>query len=259
MPDKYYFLNVGCADCTVMHLDGEVVMVDCHQGNSYNGQDDILKYIPNDMIDVLIITHQHYDHFDGIEKLLYNDIEVKKLWECPYKRRYGDNSVEYGEWQNYQKLVKKLVDKGTKIYRPYRGKKIYDTVGGARFHCLNPPKNINEYKTRELHDASLVFSVVKGSMNIIFAGDASDYALQNVDGHFNLKPKHILHASHHGSINGAYLEFIKSVSPNYTFVSTRSGVYDNVPHPTALQRYRRYTKKAVIRTDVDGTKVFNVN
>ena len=29
MADKFHFLNVGCADCTVMHLGSKVVMVDC--------------------------------------------------------------------------------------------------------------------------------------------------------------------------------------------------------------------------------------
>jgi hypothetical protein len=35
MADKYCFLNVGCADCMVMHLGTKVVMVDCHQGGQY--------------------------------------------------------------------------------------------------------------------------------------------------------------------------------------------------------------------------------
>jgi len=102
----------------------------------------------------------------------------------------------------------------------------------------------------------LVFNVRKGDMTIMFTGDASDKALERVTNHFNLNTKHILHASHHGSINGAYLEFIKKVNPNYTIVSTKSGVYSNVPHPTALQRYKTYTKKHVRRTDVNGTRTF---
>lgn len=255
MADKYYFLKVGCADCTVMHLSGKVVMVDCRQGNTLNGEEDILDYIPKKKVDVLIITHQHYDHFDGMRALIDNDIEVGEIWESNYSRRYNDQSVEYDEWQSYQNLRDKL---GAKIYHPTRSTDDYDKIGGASFQILSPKKNINDYDTREIHDASLVFTVRKGSMDIIFAGDASDWALEEVTNHFDLKSRHILHASHHGSINGAYLGFIKKISPNYTIVSTKSGVHDNVPHATALQRYRNHTKKAVRRTDVDGTRVFTI-
>jgi beta-lactamase superfamily II metal-dependent hydrolase len=63
----------------------------------------------------------------------------------------------------------------------------------------------------------------------------------------------ILRASHHGSINGAQLDFIKKCNADYTVISTESGVHESVPHPTALQRYRDNTKKKVYRTDQDGT------
>lgn len=255
MADKYYFLNVGCADCTIMHIGNKIVMVDCRQGNSYENEANILDYIPNKHIDVLICTHQHYDHFDGIQVLLDNNISVGEIWESNYERRYGDSSVEYEEWQNYQQLVAKL---NTKIYHPTRSTEIFDRVGGASFQFYNPIKNINDSETRELHDASLVFTLRKGKMSVTFTGDASDWALEQVTNYFTLQSKHVLHASHHGSINGAYLEFIKKINPNYTIISTKSGVYSNVPHPTALQRYKSYTNEAVRRTDVDGTRVFTM-
>ena len=253
MADKYCFLNVGCADCTVLQVGGKVVMIDCHQGNIDDGEEDILDFIPNNKIDVLIITHQHYDHFDGIQILIDNNIEVSKIWESCYERRYNDNSVGYDEWQDYQKLIAKL---DAKIYHPKRNVKIFDTVGGASFQFLNPHSDINDIDTRELHDACLVFIVIDGANTIIFTGDASDGALEDVDNYFELKKINILHASHHGSINGAYLDFIKSISPNYTIISTKSGVHSNIPHPTAIKRYESYTQKKVRRTDVNGTRIF---
>lgn len=255
MSDKYYFLNVGCADCTVMHLGDKIVMVDCHQGNQENEEANILNYIPNGHIDILILTHQHYDHFDGIQVLLDNNISVSEIWESNYKRRHSDNSVDIDEWNEYQNLIVKL---DAKIFQPTRNTESFDTVGSAKFQFYNPKNNINDKDTRELHDASLVFTVRKGSMSVTFTGDASDWALEEVTDYFSLKKKNILHASHHGSINGAYLDFIKAINPNYTIISTKSGVYENVPHSTALQRYEKYSRKAVRRTDVDGTRVFTI-
>lgn len=95
-------------------------------------------------------------------------------------------------------------------------------------------------------------------MQVRFTGDASDQSLEEVCDFFNLKNRHVLHASHHGSLNGAYLDFIKKTNPNYTIVSTKSGVHNNMPDSAAMQRYRSHTKKAVRRTDIDGTRVFTI-
>ena len=253
MSDKYYFLNVGCADCTIMKIGSKTVMVDCRKGNLDQGEADFLDYIPRNRIDVLILTHAHYDHFTGIRELLDNQINVGEVWESNYERRHGDPNVEYDEWQEYNSLVSKLK---AKVYHPTKSTDIFDTVGGATFQFYNPSRNINDREDRHIHDACLVFTVRKGNMSVTFTGDASDWALERVTNSFYLKKKHILHASHHGSINGAYLEFIKAINPSYTIVSTKAGVYSNLPSNTALQRYKKYTRLAVRRTDVDGTRVF---
>lgn len=232
-------------------------MVDCHEEDGYG--EDIINALPGSVVDVLILTHQHYDHFDGIEKLINADITVKEIWESPYSRRYNDNSVSYEEWQDYQRLVRKLESRGALRYSPSRSSQVYDTIGGASFRILNPVKNINDYETRELHDASLVIEVSIGRSRVLFCGDASDWALDRVRETYYISSAYILHASHHGSLNGANLEFVKEVSPEYTIVSTKSGVHENIPHPTALSRYRSYSRKAVYRTDTDGTQVFRFN
>ncbi len=229
-------------------------MIDAYQSEDYGEQ--IIDHLPGKKIDVLIITHQHKDHFVGINHLLDNGIAVSEIWESPYDRQYGDTSVEYKDWQAYQNLVGKLVGKGTKRYSPYRSGSVYDTVGGWSFYILNPPKTLNQITTRELHDGCLVVMIESGGTRNIFCGDASDWALEQVRAEYTVSNTHVLHASHHGSIEGANLEFIKEVNPIYTIVSTKSGVHSNVPSDTALRRYRDYTKMQVYRTDTDGTQVF---
>jgi beta-lactamase superfamily II metal-dependent hydrolase len=86
----------------------------------------------------------------------------------------------------------------------------------------------------------------------LFNGDASGANLQNVAALSHICDD-ILHASHHGSIEGADLGFIKKCNASYAVISTEADVHDNVPHPTALQRYRENTKNRVYRTDQDGS------
>ena len=75
--------------------------------------------------------------------------------------------------------------------------------------------------------------------------DASDTNLDYVADNTTNYCNDILHASHHGSINGAHLEFIKKANAQYTLISTKTGVYENSPHPTALKRYKDHTAKHV--------------
>lgn len=107
--------------------------------------------------------------------------------------------------------------------------------------------------TRELHDACLVFRADLGQRLCTFTGDASDANLNWVAHNTTHICDDILHASHHGSINGADPDFIKACGAEYTVVSTESGVKENIPHATALKRYADGTKQKVYRTDVDGT------
>jgi beta-lactamase superfamily II metal-dependent hydrolase len=49
------------------------------------------------------------------------------------------------------------------------------------------------------------------------------------------------------------MSFLKKCKAQYTVISTASGKYDNVPHSTALKRYKNLTSGTVYRTDVSGT------
>ena len=253
---KIHFLNVGCANTTIIETSNYTILVDCCKRiESYT------EFLPkNKKIKAIFITHQHYDHFDGLEYLINNNYEIEYFVYSPYERRYADNSVQYDEWQDFIKLKNKIEEKGAKIYKPYRQEKFdssWWTVDGLKIYMIGPEKDIATGDTRELHDASLVFLVNAGDRNITFTGDASDKLLNWIANNTNNYCGDILHASHHGSINGADLDFIKNANAKYTVISTKSGVYSSVPDGTALQRYRNHTKEEVYRTDTFGSVTFN--
>lgn len=125
-------------------------------------------------------------------------------------------------------------------------------MNGIKFFILGPAVHIAKSETRELHDASLVIYAKLKGRRCLFAGDASDKSLNYIAGNTNNICNDILHASHHGSIYGADIDFIKECNAKYTVISTKSGVYSNVPSDTALQRYRNHTSEEVYRTDIDG-------
>ena len=124
---------------------------------------------------------------------------------------------------------------------------------GIKFWIIGPHQSTADSDTRRIHDACLVIKALLGERACLFAGDASDANLEYIANNTKNYCNDILHASHHASIEGAHLEFVKKCNAKYTLISTAAGKYENVPHPTALRRYKENTAQDVRRTDVDGT------
>lgn len=254
MAFKAHFLSVGCADCTIFEIDNDLVVIDCGYrliSNGVSKPTSIYNYLKNVVgkthLDLLIISHPHHDHYLGMEELI-GKVIVEEFWGSPYKRRYDDNSLSSDELGEYNRLKRMLVPNNR--FTCMKGNK--KLFSGCRFFVLGPHENVNADETRECHDACLVIWVSTPANNFIICGDASDSELDLIRTDWNLSDCTVLRASHHGSINGADLEFIKAVSPRDTIISTQSGIINKVPSDTALQRYRSHSEK-VFRTDIDGT------
>lgn len=252
---ELHCLFVGCGDASVIISDGGTFLIDCHNIGDFS------NILPsNKKIIGVFITHQHCDHYSGLNYLKENNYSIDFLIHSPYERRRDDNSVTIDEWNEFKMLKDYFAKKGTAIYAPYRQDnftKPYWETNNVKFEILGPHSYIAKSETRELHDGGLVIGTYLGNRRCVFTGDASDLNLSEIAKSTDNYCNDILHASHHGSINGAELEFIKKANIKYTLISTMSGVHENVPHPTALQRYRSYTEHDVRRTDTDGTWKWN--
>jgi beta-lactamase superfamily II metal-dependent hydrolase len=253
---KLHLLDVGCGDASVISTGKATFLIDCHCIGEF------AKYLPSSKkIRGVFITHQHEDHYSGLSYLYDNGYKIDFLVTSPYKRRYNDQSVLADDWKTFNDLVGRFEKRGTEVRKPYRqssfDKAWWETGQGARFWIIGPHKCIATDEERELHDACLVVKADFGKRHCLFAGDASDKNLNRIAGSTNNYCNDILHASHHGSINGADLEFVKGCNARYSVVSTEAGVFSNVPHSTALGRYKNHTSRKVYRTDNDGTLTFS--
>jgi competence protein ComEC len=250
-----HFLDVGCGDSTVIVSNRFTFLVDCE------GIEDHSDFLPSSKeIKAVFITHQHRDHYSGLEYLRSKGYSIGYLIYSPYERRRGDNSVTSEEWAEFASHRDYFEGKGTELRRPYRQDKFdapYWTIDGLKFWMFGPTSSIATSDTRELHDACLVFRADLGKRVCTFTGDASDANLNWIAKNTSGICGDILHASHHGSINGADLDFIKKCKPKYTVISTASGTHESVPDAGALRRYNDNTSELVHRTDKSGTLSWN--
>jgi beta-lactamase superfamily II metal-dependent hydrolase len=244
-------LNVGWGDATIIKSVHGTFLVDCCNIQDYS------EHLPQDKkLRGVFITHQHSDHYSGLQYLKDQNYSIDYLIYSPYERRYGDKSVTVEEWHEFESLKDHFVNKGTETRQPYRQndlEKAWWDMSTVKFWIIGPHRSTATAETREIHDASLVAEADLGDRICLFTGDASDTNLEYIANHTKNYCNDILHASHHGSLNGAHLDFIKKANAKYTLISTKTGVYDNAPHLTALKRYKDNTKYDVRRTDVDGS------
>ena len=248
---QLHCLNVGCADASVIVTPTATFLVDCHNISDHS------HLLPaSKRLRCVFVTHQHADHYSGLGYLKDKAFTIENLVYSPYDRRRGDASVTVEEWNEFAAYRDHFAQRGTKLITPYRQtdwNKPWADVDGIQFWMIGPEPNIAKSETRQLHDACLVIRAVLGKRACLFAGDASDANLEYIANNTQNYCNDILHASHHGSIEGACLEFVKKCNAQYTLVSTASGKYENVPHPTAMKRYKDNTVHDVRRTDVDGS------
>jgi len=249
-------MKVGCADCTILELGNKCVVIDCGYRlkrktslRPFNFRFYFTNILKRNVIDLLIVTHPHHDHFIALQDVIKH-VAIKKFWGSPYQRKKGDNSLSIEEWREYIALKEKLIPDRTKRKICFKGAQT--DINGCTFKILGPRKDINDYSERECHDANLVIQIQTPLEDIVICGDASSKELGYVDSDWNLGSCSILKASHHGSINGFNMDFLKNVQPREIVISTASGLFSNLPNPTAMRYYRSGCKK-LIRTDYNGS------
>lgn len=245
---KITFLYVNQGDCAIVESpDGSVIMIDCGMKDfKFNsGENTIVPFLKRkgiDKIDLLILTHLHYDHAGGIEPIL-NNIEVKKI--------ISDGKAE--ENSLTRAMDKLIIENKIPIEKLYSGDFI-EGYGNLRLFFLNPIQN-DSLHTNE-HSKSIVVKLIYGKTEVVFTGDLSiegETFIANNYGSF-LKSD-ILKVSHHGSKNASSIPFLMKCKPEYAVISCGK---DNVfGHPSNLVLAKLDTLSAkILRTDKDGAIIF---
>jgi len=134
MMGELHCLNVGWGDASIIITDNATFLVDCHCIDDYS------SLLPNNKhIRGVFITHQHKDHYSGLQFLKEKGYSIDCLIYSPYTRRYDDSSVTLEEWNEFNSLKDYFQGEGTKLFKPYRQtdfKEPYWDTNGVRFWMI---------------------------------------------------------------------------------------------------------------------------
>lgn len=237
--------------------------------NGSDADNKLLQYVqarahPGAVIDALIITHPHDDHFPGAEGILRH-YEVREY----YDPGYPDTT---GKWRRFRALVDSETIGATPttkhIGRANFGTPDWGSELQVQFLYAWPgsPAGLGRDNTL-VNNTSIVFRLVYGSQSILFAGDVEGKARTGAPD----QPKYaerwlldslppgslkstVLKVPHHGSETSSTLQFIQAVDPQFVIVSSGRRPYGGryLPDASTLARYCAFDPAIrIYRTDQD--------
>jgi competence protein ComEC len=216
------------------------------------------------LIDALVITHPHDDHYPGAEGILRH-FEVREFYDSGYPKTGP-------KWARFRSLVAQERHQGSPIVQ-HIGKASFrpaDWGNELRVTFLSAysgsPSDLGSRNTLE-NNASIVIRLQYGTESILFMGDAEGkergdspdtpkyaerFLLDSV-GAAGLRST-VLKIAHHGSETSSTVPFINAVDPDYVVVSSGrksfGGTY--LPDSATLARYCDHNPETrIYRTDQD--------
>lgn len=252
-------LDVGQGDATYISNGTSKVIID--------GGPDTLRFgalldslgLNGATIDVVVLSHQHYDHHAGLRELFRSSRHITVRYFFENEDAYTNVALEH-----LRDSVDARVGRGQTIARdsddPCGDGRPLCTItmnGGARLHILRPnPRGSSP------NDRSTPLKLVgpdSASFTMWFAGDAEHeeigwFARAGYDAIPGMRV-HVLKGDHHGSCNGVSSWYLRATNPDWvTFSVGADNGYGHV-HAQAKALYTRFDKPWY-RTDENGTIVF---
>jgi len=239
------FFDVGQGDATLIRTPhGHHILVDGGPSSV------ILEKLGREMpfwdrtIDLIILTHPHYDHVAGLIEVLKNYQVENILWTGVLM-----DTLVFEEWQ---KVIKEEL---ATIHIAQAGQRIY--AGQIVLKILHPFENLEGQQVANVDNTSVVLKVVFGENRFLFTGDAfKKVEKELLERGLNVS-SNVLQVGHHGSKTSTASEFISQVLPEIAVISAGKDNRYGHPHQETLDTLERY-EVTILRTDQDGDiKIFS--
>lgn len=190
-------------------------------------------------IDLIILTHPHADHLDGLIEVLKR-YEVKKILSTGATHTTPDYLAWLEEIKK-QNVPMEIAAAGQTI----------DFGGGVKIEIFYPKENLAGKSAENLNNTSIVAKLIFGQTSFLFTGDAETEAEDELIGGGTDLKADVLKVAHHGSKNATSQNFLEKVQPKFAVISV--GADNQFGHPNAMTMKRLENIGAeIFRTDEDG-------
>lgn len=246
------FIDVGQGDSIFIRTpQGITVLVDGGgtPGTDYSiGKNVIKPFLLKkglEKVDIMMMTHNHLDHSEGLLELLPL-MKAGYFMSPPFE---GSNDIE--------NMILKLCQKNNiPVKELIAGERIWLDKESC-LEVLHPDINVKD----KGNNRSLVLRIVYKNTTWLITGDVENKAIDEILARRENVDADILKLPHHGSISSYNPKFYESVSPDAVVVSVGYNLY-NQPHPDVMQYFKEHgiasylTKEnGAILTESDGKKI----
>ncbi len=238
-------LDVGQGDSILVEFPGKTKML-IDAGGLPSGDFDIGENVVSPVlwdkgikkIDLLVLSHAHSDHVNGLPAVARN-FRIGEFWE----------GIPAPDHPAYAALRGAL--DGAPVRRISRG--FRTSAGGVDIVAIAPAVRTETGPAD--NDSSLVLRLVDRSIAILLPGDIGRAVEEVILGSEGIVQSQVLKAPHHGSDSSSSEAFLNAVKPEYIVISAGRGNRSGLPHPAVTARYERSGAR-VLRTDLHGAVEF---
>jgi len=252
------FIDVGQGSSTLVRFpEGSTALID--GGGFYSDTFDVGKYIVAPFlwherikdIDIVILTHPHHDHLQGLLFILEH-FNVKEVWT-------NGESTNTESFKIFMEIVR-----NRRIPVRYISAKVSPRmIDGVTVSILNPPEVVTNSRTvvpgyNDMHTNVLVLKMTLGTVSMLLPSDLSPVGEKRILARHDDISSRILLVPHHGSYSSSTTDFIKAVHPEIAVISCgREGYFRNL-HPDVITRYQKMHAR-IFRTDINGAIRISTN
>ena len=249
-------LDVGQGDATYIRNGSSRVVIDGGPSMATFGRYLDSLNLNNSTIDVVILSHQHLDHYSGLRELFRTSRHIRIRYF--FENKDPAPAVTLAILRD---SILSRMDRDSLIYRDTDdpcsdGRRIctITMTGGAKLHILAPMPNGD--KPNDRSTAVKLIGPDSASFTMWLAGDAERAEIDWFESAgYDRDPGmrvNVLKADHHGSCNGVTPRYLSYITPQWLVASLGARNDYGHMHAQAKDIYRR-SGVPWYRTDQNGT------